>query len=167
MDIISKVARAYAPSIIFLDGGEKPWLKEVPPAERLLQPKRFAKYFVKLVKGIKPGDQVNNWTDLNRFSYCNVWRFLGIRNALRIVRTLEMALLNCGGLRSSSAYFVKFLLFPFEIFLQYEWIAAAALSGPQIHTYNHLALSFSFSYVIRTSRSLEVAHQWNTSYWCI
>jgi len=60
MDVISKVARAYAPSIIFLDGGEKPWLKEVPSAERHLQPKRFAKYFVKLVKGIKPGDQVNN-----------------------------------------------------------------------------------------------------------
>lgn len=60
MDVISKVARLYAPSIIFLDAGEKPWLKKVPPAERHLQPKRFAKHFVKLVKGIKPGDQVNN-----------------------------------------------------------------------------------------------------------
>ncbi|XP_011264508.2 dynein regulatory complex protein 11 [Camponotus floridanus] len=58
MNVISKVARAYAPSIIFLDGGEKPWLKKVPSAERHLQPKRFAKYFVKLVKGIKPGDQI-------------------------------------------------------------------------------------------------------------
>ncbi|XP_070163305.1 dynein regulatory complex protein 11 isoform X2 [Polyergus mexicanus] len=58
IDMISKVARVYAPSIIFLDAGEKPWLKEVPPAEQHLRPKRFAKYFVKLVKGIKPGDQI-------------------------------------------------------------------------------------------------------------
>ncbi|KAL6442102.1 hypothetical protein ACFW04_002427 [Cataglyphis niger] len=58
MNIISKLARLYAPSIIFLDAGEKPWLKKVPLAERHLQPKRFAKYFTKLVKGIKPGDQI-------------------------------------------------------------------------------------------------------------
>ncbi|XP_072760496.1 dynein regulatory complex protein 11 isoform X2 [Anoplolepis gracilipes] len=58
IEMISKVARVYAPSIIFLDAGEKPWLKEVPPAERHLQPRRFAKDFVKLVKGIKPGDQI-------------------------------------------------------------------------------------------------------------
>lgn len=58
IDTISKVARIYAPSIIFLDAGEKPWLKKVPPEEIDLRPKRFANYFVKLMKGIKPGDQV-------------------------------------------------------------------------------------------------------------
>ncbi|KYM96806.1 IQ and AAA domain-containing protein 1 [Cyphomyrmex costatus] len=58
IDIISKVARFYAPSIIFLDAGEKPWLKKIPPEERYLQPKRFTKYFVKLIKDIKPGDQI-------------------------------------------------------------------------------------------------------------
>ncbi|XP_039301824.1 IQ and AAA domain-containing protein 1-like isoform X1 [Solenopsis invicta] len=58
IDTISKVARIYAPSIIFLDAGEKPWLKKVPPEEIDLRPKRFANYFVKLMKGIKPGDQI-------------------------------------------------------------------------------------------------------------
>ncbi|KYN40728.1 IQ and AAA domain-containing protein 1 [Trachymyrmex septentrionalis] len=58
IDIISKVARFYAPSIIFLDAGEKPWLKKVPPDERDLQPKRFTKHFMKLKKNIKPGDQI-------------------------------------------------------------------------------------------------------------
>ncbi|XP_024877516.1 IQ and AAA domain-containing protein 1-like isoform X1 [Temnothorax curvispinosus] len=58
IDIISKVARVYAPSIIFLDAGEKPWLKKVPPEEKYLQHKRFANYFVKLMKGIKSGDQI-------------------------------------------------------------------------------------------------------------
>jgi len=58
IDIISKVARVYAPSIIFLDAGEKLWLKEVSPEEKYLQSKRFANYFIKLMKNIKPGDQV-------------------------------------------------------------------------------------------------------------
>ncbi|XP_018307729.1 IQ and AAA domain-containing protein 1 [Mycetomoellerius zeteki] len=58
INIISKVARFYAPSIIFLDAGEKPWLKKVPPEEKYLQPKRFVNYFIKLMKDIKPGDQI-------------------------------------------------------------------------------------------------------------
>ncbi|XP_011059904.1 PREDICTED: IQ and AAA domain-containing protein 1-like [Acromyrmex echinatior] len=58
INIISKVARFYAPSIIFLDAGEKPWLKKVPPEEKYLQPKRFTKYFNKLMKDIKKGDQI-------------------------------------------------------------------------------------------------------------
>ncbi|KAG5325555.1 DRC11 protein, partial [Pseudoatta argentina] len=58
INMISKVARFYAPSIIFLDAGEKPWLKKVPPEEQYLQPKRFAKYFDKLKKDIKKGDQI-------------------------------------------------------------------------------------------------------------
>ncbi|KAL0113827.1 hypothetical protein PUN28_011276 [Cardiocondyla obscurior] len=58
INIIYKVARAYAPSIIFLDAGETPWLKKIPPEKTYLQPKRFADYFVKLMKAITPGDQV-------------------------------------------------------------------------------------------------------------
>jgi len=64
MNMISKVARFYAPSIIFLDAGEKPWLKKVPLEEKYLQPKRFTKHFVRLMNEIKPGDQVKlqrNW----------------------------------------------------------------------------------------------------------
>jgi len=62
IDMIARVARYYAPSIIFLNGGEKPWSKKIAPEERYLQPKRFAKHFVKLIKGIKPGDQVKSIT---------------------------------------------------------------------------------------------------------
>ncbi|XP_015179536.1 PREDICTED: IQ and AAA domain-containing protein 1-like [Polistes dominula] len=58
MDIIGKLSRIYAPSVIFIDGSEKPWLKKVPLVERYLQPKRFAKHHAKFVKSIRPGDQV-------------------------------------------------------------------------------------------------------------
>ena len=58
MDMIGKVSRNYAPSVIFIDGGEKPWWKKVPPEEKFTDPKRFAKLLPKFVKGIKPGDQV-------------------------------------------------------------------------------------------------------------
>ncbi|CAK9833578.1 Dynein regulatory complex protein 11 [Anthophora retusa] len=57
-DMIGRIAREYAPSVIFIDNGEKPWLKKVPPQERYYKPKRFAKYYPKLVKSIKPGDQM-------------------------------------------------------------------------------------------------------------
>ncbi|XP_028047740.1 dynein regulatory complex protein 11 isoform X2 [Monomorium pharaonis] len=58
IDIISKVAHIYAPSIIFLDAGEKPWLKKVSLQEMSLKPKQFANHFVKLKNDIKPGDQI-------------------------------------------------------------------------------------------------------------
>lgn len=58
MDIIGKLSRIYAPSVIFIDGGEKPWLKKVPLNERYIKPKRFAKHHEKFIKSIKPGDQV-------------------------------------------------------------------------------------------------------------
>ncbi|EFN79071.1 IQ and AAA domain-containing protein ENSP00000340148 [Harpegnathos saltator] len=58
INMVSRVARVYAPSVIFLDPGEGPWLKKVPPEKRHLQPKRFTKQFVKLIKSIAPGDQV-------------------------------------------------------------------------------------------------------------
>lgn len=59
INMISRVARVYAPSVIFLDPGEGPWLKKVPPEMRHLKPKRFTKQLEKLIKGIAPGDQVN------------------------------------------------------------------------------------------------------------
>ncbi|XP_067206227.1 dynein regulatory complex protein 11-like isoform X2 [Linepithema humile] len=58
IDMIYKVARVYAPSIIFFNTNEKPWLKQIPSEEWYLQLKRFTKHFVKLVKNIKPGDQI-------------------------------------------------------------------------------------------------------------
>ncbi|XP_051153442.1 IQ and AAA domain-containing protein 1-like isoform X2 [Leptopilina boulardi] len=58
MNIIEKVSRVYAPSIIFIDGGEKPWWKKIPPEEKHTKPKRLAKLLTKFVKGIKPGDQI-------------------------------------------------------------------------------------------------------------
>ncbi|XP_035735934.1 dynein regulatory complex protein 11-like [Vespa mandarinia] len=58
MDIIGKLSRIYPPSVIFIDGGEKPWLKKVPLNERYIKPKRFAKHHAKFIKSIKPGDQI-------------------------------------------------------------------------------------------------------------
>ncbi|XP_033207844.1 dynein regulatory complex protein 11-like isoform X2 [Belonocnema kinseyi] len=58
MDIIGKVSRSYPPSVIFIDGGEKPWWKKIPPEEKYTEPKRFSKLLPKFVKGIKPGDQI-------------------------------------------------------------------------------------------------------------
>lgn len=58
INMIGKVSRFYAPSVIFIDGGEKPWWKKIPPEEKYTKPKRLAKLLPKLVKGIKPGDQV-------------------------------------------------------------------------------------------------------------
>ncbi|KAF7411537.1 hypothetical protein HZH66_000433 [Vespula vulgaris] len=58
MDIIGKLSRFYAPSVIFIDGGEKPWLKKVPLNERYIQPRRFVKHHEKFIKSIKPGDQI-------------------------------------------------------------------------------------------------------------
>ncbi|XP_043505709.1 dynein regulatory complex protein 11-like [Polistes fuscatus] len=58
MSIIGKLSRIYAPSVIFIDGSEKPWLKKVPLEEQYLKPKRFAKHHAKFVKSIRPGDQV-------------------------------------------------------------------------------------------------------------
>ncbi|XP_033336413.2 IQ and AAA domain-containing protein 1-like [Megalopta genalis] len=58
IDMISKVARELAPSVIFIDDAEKVWAKKVPPEEQFVKPKRFAKYYLKLVKSIKRGDQI-------------------------------------------------------------------------------------------------------------
>lgn len=66
-NMIAKVAREFAPTVIFVDNGERPWLKKVPVEERPNKPKRFARYFPKLVKSIKRGDQVI--PEITRSSY--------------------------------------------------------------------------------------------------
>nr|XP_033186317.1 IQ and AAA domain-containing protein 1-like [Bombus vancouverensis nearcticus] len=58
INMISSIARAYAPSVIFIENGERPWLKQVPQEDKYLNPKRFAIYYPKLVKSIKRGDQI-------------------------------------------------------------------------------------------------------------
>ncbi|XP_046493025.1 IQ and AAA domain-containing protein 1-like [Neodiprion pinetum] len=55
---INKVARAYAPSLLFVDAGHQPWWKKVPPEEKQNNPKLLAGPLTKLVKGIRPGDQI-------------------------------------------------------------------------------------------------------------
>ncbi|XP_026673335.1 IQ and AAA domain-containing protein 1-like [Ceratina calcarata] len=55
---IAKVAREFAPSVIFIDNGEKTWGKKLSAEDKLMKPKRFARHFPKLVKSIKRGDQI-------------------------------------------------------------------------------------------------------------
>ncbi|XP_046753211.1 IQ and AAA domain-containing protein 1-like [Diprion similis] len=55
---INKVARAYPPSLLFVDAGHQPWWKKIPPEEKQNNPKLLAGPLTKLVKGIRPGDQI-------------------------------------------------------------------------------------------------------------
>ncbi|CAD1477416.1 unnamed protein product, partial [Heterotrigona itama] len=55
---ISEIARAYAPSVIFIDNSEKLWSRKLSEEDRHLKPKRFAQYYPRLVKSIKRGDQI-------------------------------------------------------------------------------------------------------------
>ncbi|XP_018330984.1 dynein regulatory complex protein 11-like [Agrilus planipennis] len=53
------VARAVSPSILFIDGGEKPFYKKVPKPEREFEPKKLGKILTKqIVKAITPQDRV-------------------------------------------------------------------------------------------------------------
>ncbi|KOX74351.1 Putative IQ and AAA domain-containing protein 1-like [Melipona quadrifasciata] len=58
INMISEIARAYAPSVIFIDNSEKLWSKTLSEEDRHLKPKRFARYYPRLVKSIKRGDQI-------------------------------------------------------------------------------------------------------------
>ncbi|KAF3427910.1 hypothetical protein E2986_00183 [Frieseomelitta varia] len=58
MNMISEIARAYAPSVIFIDNSEKLWSRTLSEEDRQLKPKRFARYYPRLVKSIKRGDQI-------------------------------------------------------------------------------------------------------------
>lgn len=56
--LIEKMSRALQPSIIFVDEAEKTFYSKVPKKEKELEPKRMARIIKKIVKGIKPSDQV-------------------------------------------------------------------------------------------------------------
>ncbi|KAL1129138.1 hypothetical protein AAG570_013669 [Ranatra chinensis] len=57
MHLVSKVSRLLQPSVIFIDGAEKTFMKKVPKTDRT-DPKRLKKDLPKLVKFIGPEDQV-------------------------------------------------------------------------------------------------------------
>ncbi|XP_034937437.1 dynein regulatory complex protein 11 [Chelonus insularis] len=57
LHLISKVSRLLQPSIIFIDGAEKPFVKKVPKTDKT-DPKRLKKDLPKLVKSFTNEDQV-------------------------------------------------------------------------------------------------------------
>lgn len=57
--LVNKMSRILQPSIVFIDGGEKPFYKKVPRFERSLDPKKMGKaLFKQIVKPITPEDRV-------------------------------------------------------------------------------------------------------------
>lgn len=50
--LVNKVSRLLQPSVIFMDGAEKPFVKKIPKTDKT-DPKRLKKDLPKLVKGIK------------------------------------------------------------------------------------------------------------------
>ncbi|KAF2885219.1 hypothetical protein ILUMI_20938 [Ignelater luminosus] len=57
--LLTKMSRILQPSIIFIDGGEKPFYKKVPKPERSQDPKKLGKALLKqIVKPILPEDRV-------------------------------------------------------------------------------------------------------------
>ncbi|KAI4467650.1 hypothetical protein MML48_2g00000914 [Holotrichia oblita] len=57
--LINKMSRLLQPSVIFIDGAEKPFYKKVPAAEKKEEPKKMGKQLFKgIVKTIKPEDRV-------------------------------------------------------------------------------------------------------------
>ncbi|XP_046609162.1 dynein regulatory complex protein 11 [Neodiprion virginianus] len=57
LHLISKVSKLLQPSVIFMDGAERPFIKKVPKTDRT-DPKRLKKDLPKLVKGITAEDRV-------------------------------------------------------------------------------------------------------------
>ncbi|XP_047360518.1 dynein regulatory complex protein 11 [Vespa velutina] len=57
MHLISKVSRLLQPSIIFMDGAEKPFVKKPPKTDKT-DPKRLKKDLPKLIKGITNEDKI-------------------------------------------------------------------------------------------------------------
>lgn len=59
LHLINKMSRILQPSIIFIDGAEKPFYKKVPKAEKQFEPKKIGKKLFKgIVKPILPEDRV-------------------------------------------------------------------------------------------------------------
>ncbi|XP_067002371.2 dynein regulatory complex protein 11 [Anabrus simplex] len=55
--LVNKVSRLLQPSVIYMDGAEKPFVKKVPKTDKT-DPKRLKKDLPKIVKGISPEDQI-------------------------------------------------------------------------------------------------------------
>ncbi|KAJ4427993.1 hypothetical protein ANN_24006 [Periplaneta americana] len=55
--LVNKVSRLLQPSVIYMDGAEKPFLKKVPKTDKT-DPKRLKKDLPKIVKGISQDDQI-------------------------------------------------------------------------------------------------------------
>ncbi|KAF5304779.1 hypothetical protein FQA39_LY09556 [Lamprigera yunnana] len=59
VDLINRLARVLQPSIIFIDGGEKPFYKKVPKEEKRLEPKKMGGVLHKsIIKKILPEDKI-------------------------------------------------------------------------------------------------------------
>lgn len=57
--LVNKMSRILQPSIIYIDGGERPFYKKVPKEEKELEPKRIGKKLVKnIVKPINNEDRI-------------------------------------------------------------------------------------------------------------
>ena len=57
--LLNKMSRLLQPSVIFIDGAEKPFYKKVPKEQRQFEPKRMGKKLFKgVVKTIAPEDRV-------------------------------------------------------------------------------------------------------------
>jgi hypothetical protein len=55
--LVNKVSRLLQPSVIYIDGAEKPFVKKVPKTDKT-DPKRLKKDLPKIIKGISQDDQV-------------------------------------------------------------------------------------------------------------
>uniref|UniRef100_A0A8C6RQH5 IQ motif containing with AAA domain 1 n=1 Tax=Nannospalax galili TaxID=1026970 RepID=A0A8C6RQH5_NANGA len=58
LHLVMKVARQLQPSVVWIQDTEKTFLRKVPQAEKLNEPKRLKKYLPKLLKLLKPDDRV-------------------------------------------------------------------------------------------------------------
>ncbi|KAK6617196.1 hypothetical protein RUM44_005527 [Polyplax serrata] len=149
--LIEKMSRTLQPSVIFIDGTEKTFYKKVPKEERHLDPKRTAGLINKLLKGIKPTDQIllvgvcsQPWlANTNKFlkayqqlifvpqmdysSYFLVWKTL-LMAYHSVPRTFDVSCLA----RASTGYSVKAIIDTIKNVLTTERISISS-SKPYTH----------------------------------
>jgi len=70
--LVNKVSRLLQPSVIYIDGGEKPFLKKVPKTDKT-DPKRLKKDLPKIVKGISQDDQVGHKNHIFTYACFHLW----------------------------------------------------------------------------------------------
>ncbi|CAH1397794.1 unnamed protein product [Nezara viridula] len=58
INMLLKVARGYEPTVIFIDGAEKPYYKKVPKNEKAMRPGTLKGIIPKLLKAIKTNDRI-------------------------------------------------------------------------------------------------------------